>query len=233
MRLGATVAAGRLVLGATFVPLWLGLSLLPDTSPAFRVIGSVALAALVGVGAELAGRPAAPFASRRLPATLWIVPAGLVLVAVGWLSSAAPRPPGVPVLGALAIIGAVMVQTLELDGLSTARGAAHAVSTGLAFLVAAVAFYLAVSSPGPLALSLEALTSAPIALVVLRTPSASLRSTLWLAAVTTLVVLEVGAMVVSLSPPAVAGAALLTLALFAASAVSRALLESRTGGRSG
>lgn len=68
------------------VPLWLGLSLLPGTtSPTFRLLGSVALAALVGVGAELAARPEAPAGSRRTSATLWIVPAGLVLVALYWL----------------------------------------------------------------------------------------------------------------------------------------------------
>lgn len=214
------------------VPLWLGLSLLPATSPTFRLIGSVALAALVGVGAELAARPAAPPCSRGSPATLWIVPAGLVLVALGWLSAGVPRPPVAPALGALAIVGAVLVQSLELEGMSKARGAAHAVSIGLAFLVGAVAFHLAVSFPGPLALSLVALTSPLIALVVLRAPGATLRSTLLPASVTALVVLAVGALVLALSAPAVAATALLTLTLGAAS-LSCALLESRIVSGSG
>lgn len=232
-RLGARVAGSRLVLGAMIVPLWLGLSLLPGTtSPTFRLLGSVALAALVGVGAELAARPEAPAGSRRTSATLWIVPAGLVLVALYWLSAAVPRPPAAPALGALAIVGAVLVQSLELAGESKARGAAHAASIGLALLVGTVTFHLAFSFPGPLALGTMALTSAALALVVLRTPGANLRSTLLSASATVLVVLEVGALILALSPPAGAGTAVLTLTLGAA-ALGCALLESRTVSGSG
>lgn len=205
---------------------WLGVTLLPDVHPTLRLPMWLALAGIVGFGSELAVRQVAPEpAWRRGSGTFWFVPAGTVLLAIVWFSVFPDRPRSLAPVAVLAVLGAMLVQRTEVAGPASLRPGAHAVSIGLAFAITFAVYTTAVHAQAAWALGIVAAATALAALILLRDARASRASAFGLASVTAIVVTEL-ALVVSSGPatPWVC-AALLVLALYAASGVSHAALD--------
>jgi hypothetical protein len=222
----ALLADGRATLFATAPVVWLGVSLLPDIHASLRLTSWLALAALVGLGAELSTRAVAPDSAwRRGSGTFWLVPAGTVFLAVVWFSAVPDRPRTLVPFAVLAVLGTMVLQRLEVAGPQSIRAGAHAISIGLTFAIAFVAYTTAAQVRSEWALLLVAAASAIAALIVLRDTRASRRSILGLSGVAALVVTEL-AFVLAGGPSAPwVSAALLVLALYAGSGVAHGVLE--------
>jgi hypothetical protein len=92
-----------------FAAVCLGFALLPETHTLFRAPAAIALAVLVGAGAQLIGGQ--PGRGDWL-GTRWVVPAGGILAGVGWLSSIGERSWLIPPMGAAVILGLVALQVV-------------------------------------------------------------------------------------------------------------------------
>jgi hypothetical protein len=220
------LADGRATLLATAPVVWLGVSLLPDVHASLRIPAWLGLATLVGLGAELATRVVAPESAwRRGWGTFWFVPAGTVFLAVAWFSVLADRSRTFVPLAVAAVVAAMVMQRLEVAGPSTIRAGAHAISIGLAFAIAFVAYATATQLRSGWALAMVGAATLLAALIVLRDARASRRSIVGLAVATSVVVTEL-ALILG-GGPAVAwiAAAMLVLALYATSGVGHAVLE--------
>ena len=125
----------------------------------------------------------------------------------------------------LGLLGTMMVQRLELAGPRTLRAGAHAISIGLAFALAFVAYTTAAHVAAPWALALVAAATAFAALTLLRDVRASRMTALGLVGATVVIVTEL-AFVLAGGPTAPwMCAALLVLVLYAASGASHAVLD--------
>jgi hypothetical protein len=218
---------GRASLFATAPVAWVGVSLLPDIHPSLRLPTWLALAGVVGLGAELSTRLVAPDpAWRRGWGTFWFIPGGAVFLAVVWFSAFPDRSRTLVPLVVVAVLGTMVLQRLEVAGPQTVRAGAHAIGIGLAFAIAYVAYATAAQLRSWSALPLVAAATALAALVVMRDARASRRSILGLAGATALIATELGVVLAGGPAAPWVSAALLVLALYAGSGVGHAVLES-------
>jgi len=224
--LGAALSDGRSIFPATFPALWLGFAFLPGLHLALQVPVTLALATLVGVGAELSNRTsAAPRAWRQALGALWFVPSGCVIVAVLWLSASGTPPPALAPVAALGVLGLMSLQRLELGGPRAIRGIAHAVNIGAAFAIAFAAYAVAAKLPAATGAALVVASTLPAALVVLRGTRSSQTESLLYPGVTALAVGELALVLHAATAPVFVSAALLVVALYAVSGVCRARLD--------
>ena len=220
------LAEGRGPLLATGPVIWLGLALLPDIYPSLRLPVWLTLAAIVGIGSEIAAHAVGSDAAwRRGWGTFWFVPAGTALLAVIWFSVFPDRPRSFAPVAVLAVLGTMMVQRLELTGPRTLRAGAHAISIGLAFALAFVAYTTAAHVAAPWALALVAAATAFAALTLLRDVRASRVTALGLVGATVVIVTELGFVLAGGPTAPWMCAALLVLVLYAASGASHAVLD--------
>jgi hypothetical protein len=186
----------------------------------------LALAAIVGIGSETAAHAVGSDAAwRRGWGTFWFVPAGTALLAVIWFSAFPDRPRSFAPVAVLAVFGTMMVQRLELVGPRTLRPGAHAISIGLAFALAFVAYTTAAHVTGPWGLALVAAATAFAALTLLRDVTASRMTAAGLVGATVVIVTELAFVVAGGSVTPWMSAALLVLVLYAASGASHAVLD--------
>ncbi len=205
---------------------WLGVTLLPDVHPSLRLPMWLALGGIVGLGSELAVRQVAPeLAWRRGWGTFWFTPAGTVLLAIVWFSVFPDRPRSLATVAVLAVLGAMVVQRIEVAGPASFRPGAHATSIGLAFAIAFVVYTTAIHAQATWVLVIVAAATALAALILLRDARASRVSAFGLAGVTAIVVTELAFVVLSGSTTPWVSASVLVLALYAASGVSHAALD--------
>jgi hypothetical protein len=207
-----------------FVATWLGFALLPDTHAMLRPPAAIGLAALVGVGSELALRRVAGSDGAFIN-TAWIIPAGAVLAMVGWFSTIPERPWFVGLLGAAFIVGLVYLQTVELSGPAFLQGPAHALNIGVGFALAFGAYVVAAPASPIVAMGLSLLASAAGALIVLRRGKRLDMPAILYAGVTALAVMQVAWILYGGRATPVTFGALLVLALYGTSGVGHAILD--------
>jgi len=128
-------------------------------------------------------------------------------------------------MAAVAVLGVMLVQRIEVAGPPTLRAAAHAISIGLAFAIAFVVYAASAHARVPWTVLVVLCSTAIAALILLRDARASRRSALGFAGATAVVVTELALVLSSGAFPAWVCAAFLVLALYAASGVSHAVLD--------
>jgi hypothetical protein len=222
----ALLVNGRATLLATAPLALTGMSLLPDLHSSLRLPAWLALAGVIGLGGELSARLVAPETVwRRGWGTFWFVPAGAVLLAIVWFSGFPDRPRTLAPLAALAVVGSIWIQRVEVAGPQSLRAGAHAISIGLAFAIAFVVYTTVAHAQTYWALPVVLATTLAVALILLRDVRAGRLRAVQLAGVSALIVAEL-AFVLAGGPitPWVCGA-LLVLTLYALAGVSHAALE--------
>jgi len=217
---------GRPAIVATAPVVWLAVTFLPDIHPALRLSSWLATAAVIGLGAELAAHAAAPEAVwRRGWGTFWFVPAGTALLAIIWFSVFPDRPRSLAPLAVVAVIGTMLVQRAEVNGLQAVRAGAHAITIGLAFAIAFVVYAASAHADTVWKLPLVATASAFAASILLRDARAGRAAGLGLVGATAIVVGELALILSSTAAAPWVCGALLVLALYAASGVCHAVLD--------
>lgn len=211
---------------ALFLALWAAFAIGAELAPPGRFLLAVGVAAAAGAAAEVAARLArAETVWARESGTLWVLPAAAVLGALAWLPALASRPSLLAPLAALAVLGLIAVEVAELVGPYRTRPAAHAVSIGIGFALAFVAYLNAAHLPRPGGVFLVALASLAVSVVILRGPGIRRRDVVIYGVPTGLVVAAVSIVLMGANLPPVGSAALLVVAAYAASGTTHAWLD--------
>lgn len=215
----------RTVLPAAFVALWIGFSLVPHAHQAFRVPSTVALAALIGIGAELCTRSSARTASGRMASgTLWIVPAGATMITMALLTALGPRlSHAIPLLAGV-VAATLVFQGLEMSGLRGVENWSRSLNSGLAFALAFAVFVFTPPLPPAVVAFVYAAVAALVTLVVLRGSRASTWDLVAYVAITAGLIMQLGLMLDDSRSPIVA-AGIPLLGLYAVSTTAQAVLD--------
>jgi hypothetical protein len=211
----------RLVAPTSFLVLLLGFVLVPDTYPALRT----PLVLLVAAFAGLSGEMMAPSPPPGIIRSLWVVPAGLVLVLASWFADVPERPGGLALAAAVAVLVVTGLQAGEWSGRRLLFSTSHAISIGLGYALALRVFYLATGMPVPVGAAVGVAVSAVVTLVVLRGPEVPLPQHAAFTGVAALVAGELfWVLLASPAPPLVCGL-LGLLGLYATSSLCHAMLD--------
>jgi len=213
------------VVPASFIALWVGFSLLPDAEPTFRGPMALALAALVGAGAQLCARvPGRAIAGRVAKGTTWIVPTGATIVIVILLTSLGPRLAATTPFLAAAVVAAVCLQAIETTSINPALSWTRPLNTGLAFAVAFAVFTFVTGLDAVAVAGVYGLVAALVSLVVLRGCRANAKQLAAYVGVTALLLVELGLMLHDARPPFLA-AGIPLLGLYAVTTTAQAALD--------
>jgi hypothetical protein len=220
-----TLEPWRGVVPTAFLTLWIGLSLVPSLHPLLRAPMTVLLAALIGAGTQLCLRTPGPVQLPRVIGyTVWIVPTGATIAAVVLLAGVGSRLASLTPLLAGAIVGAIVLQSLEARGTRGLLSWTRPVNAGLAFASAAVGFACAPGLAPGFVLGLAALSGALVALVVLRASRPSPLELVTYVGLTALAMVGLGLVASDMRPIFVAAGVPL-LALYAITTTTQAFLE--------
>ncbi|MEA2642920.1 MAG: hypothetical protein QOF51_4314 [Chloroflexota bacterium] len=120
-----------MLLPATFLPLWIAFTLLPATEPLSRVPAALAVAALVGAGAELAtGESTASDSYAAGDGLRWILPFGAVLCLLALIAQTGNRT-AANVLAPIAALVVLAVMALQTHRSHPNRRTAALAESGL------------------------------------------------------------------------------------------------------
>ncbi len=210
LRMSDALRGWRVAVPAAFVALWAAFAALPAVDPSWRWPVIIGVALFIGAGAELVGRT---FAPSQASGTLWLLPAGVAVAAGGWLAATPEAPAVAAGLFPVAVVGAMVLQTLEGQRPPGLAAAAHATNVVMSFILAYVAFLASAVLPPSARVGVTAVVGASVVLVTLRTLPPGRWAPGAMALATALIVGEAALVVkeTPLSPPSSASVVLVAL----------------------